>query len=97
MPSVELITAIFTGLTGLLAVIATVLANRSRRVGEDTRYYRRQARDLHSWKLAAISYINLLEEQLTLARRPLPARPEILEKDDDDDGTPQPAGANARA
>jgi len=93
--SVEMITAIFTGLTGLLAAVAAVLANRTRRVGEDTRFYRRQARQLHRKLLAALGHINTLEELLIQARRPLPARPEILESDDDDDGTPQPAGANA--
>jgi hypothetical protein len=93
--SVELISAIFTGLTGLLAAVAAVLANRARRVSEDGRYYRRQARDLQRKLLAALGHINLLEEHLIHARRPVPARPEILESDDDDDGTPQPAGAHA--
>jgi hypothetical protein len=93
--SVEMITAVFTGLTGLLAAIAAVLANRSRRVADDGRFYRRQARDLHRKLLAALGHINLLEEYLTNARRPLPARPEILETDDDDDGPPHSVGANA--
>jgi hypothetical protein len=93
--SVEMITAIFTGLTGLLAAVAAVLANRTRRVGEDTKFYRRQARQWHRKFLAALGHINTLEELLVQARRPIPARPEILESDDDDDGTPQPASANA--
>ena len=93
--SVELISAIFTGLTGLLAALAAVLAQRARRVGEDGRFYRRQARQLHRKFLAALSHINVLEEALIRARRPVPDRPAILEADDDDDGTPQPAGANA--
>jgi hypothetical protein len=93
--SVELISAIFTGLTGLLAGLAAVLAQRARRVGEDGRYYRRQARELHRWKLAALRHMNVLEEALVRARRPVPKRPPILEADDDDDGTPQPAGAHA--
>lgn len=92
-----MITAVFTGLTGLLAAVAAVLANRTRRVGEDTKFYRRQARDLQRKLLSALAHINLLEEQLILARRPLPERPAILEKDDDDDGSPQPAGARAPA
>jgi hypothetical protein len=93
--SVELISAIFTGLTGLLAALAAVLAQRARRVGEDGRFYRRQARDLHRKLLAALGHINKLEEVLINARRPVPDRPAILEADDDDDGTPQPAGAHA--
>jgi hypothetical protein len=93
-----MISAIFTGLTGLLAATAAVLANRARRVGEDGRFYRRQARELQRKFLIALSHINLLEEALIKARRPVPARPEILESDDDDDGGPaQPAGANASA
>lgn len=93
--SVELISAIFTGLTGLLAALAAVLAQRARRVGEDGRYYRRQARSLQRKFFAALEHINTLEEALIHARRPLPARPAILEADDDDDGAPQPAGINA--
>jgi len=90
-----MISAIFTGLTGLLAAIAAVLANRARRVSEDGRFYRRQARDLQRKLLAALGHINLLEELLVNARRPVPDRPEILETDDDDDGSPRQVGANA--
>lgn len=92
-----MISAVFTGLTGLLAAIAAVLANRTRRASEDGRYYRRQARELQRKLLAALGHINLLEEHLINARRPVPDRPEILERDDDDDGTAQPARANATA
>lgn len=92
--SVELISAIFTGLTGLLAGLAAVLAQRARRVGEDGRYWRREARELHRWKLAALGHMNKLEEILVRAGRPVPKRPPVLEGDDDD-GTSQPAGAHA--
>lgn len=97
--SVEVISAMFTGLTGLLAAVAAVLAGRSRRVAEDGRFYRRLAREVQRKFLAALAHINLLEEELVQARRPVPPRPEILEADEDDDGpTSAPAaGANAPA
>jgi hypothetical protein len=96
--SVELISAIFTGLTGLLAATAAVLAGRSRRTAEDGRVYRRLARTAQRKFLAALEHIGVLEEELVHARRPVPPRPAILEADDDDDGpTPQTAGANATA
>lgn len=96
--SVELISAVFTGLTGLLAATAAVLANRSRRVGEDSRAVRRQARLLQKKLLAALQHIFSLEHELAERGITPPARPEILEMDDDDDGpAPQPAGANVSA
>lgn len=97
--SVELVSATFTGLTGLLAAVAAVLASRSRRVAEDGRFYRRLAREAERKFQAALRHIYVLEEELIHARRPVPPRPEILEADKDDDGpTPTPAaGANASA
>jgi hypothetical protein len=95
--SVELISAIFTGLTGLLAATAAILAGRSRRVAEDGRFYRRLAREAQRKFQAALTHIYRLEEELIHARRPVPPRPEILEADEDDDGPAptRPAGANA--
>lgn len=91
-----MISAVFTGLTGLLAVIAGMLANRSRRRTEDSKAVRRMYRDLQRRFLAALDHIFTLEQELVEARRPVPARPEILEADDDDDGpTPKPVSANA--
>lgn len=95
MPSVELITALGTGLSTVLGALAVLLANRSRRTAEDGRFYRRMARETHSKFLAALEHINVLEEALIRARRPIPARPKILESDDDDGPPTQPAGAHA--
>jgi len=97
--STEAISAIFTGLTGLLAVIAGMLANRSRRRSEDSRAARKLYRELQKRFLAAMEHIFALEQELVEARRPVPPRPEILEQDDDDDGPPPPTpvGANATA
>jgi hypothetical protein len=96
--SVELISAIFTGLTGLLAATAAVLAGRSRRTAEDGRFYRRLAREAQKKFLAALAHINLLEEELVQARRPVPPRPELLEADEDDEPlTPRAEGSNATA
>lgn len=96
--SVEMISAVFTGLTGLLAGLAALLANRSRRVTEDSRLIRRQARQLQKRLLAALGHIFTLETELAERGLPVPPRPEILEADDDDDGpTTQPARADASA
>lgn len=93
-----MISAVFTGLTGILAVVAGILANRSRRRGEDSRAIRKLYRDLQRKFLAAMEHIFLLEQELVEARRPVPDRPQILEQDDDDDGpTPPPVGANVSA
>lgn len=96
--SVELISAMFTGLTGLLAAGAAVLAQRSRRVGEDSRAIRRQARTLQKKLLAALQHIFSLEHELAERGIQPPARPDILESDDDDDGPPtRPEAANVSA
>lgn len=98
MLSVELISAVFTGLTGLLAATAAVLAGRSRRVAEDGRFYRRLAKEAHNKFLIALRFIYVLETELAEHGHRVPPRPAELDKDDDDDGpAPQPAGANATA
>lgn len=84
MLSVELISAIFTGLTGLLAALAALLANRSRRTNEDSRYIRRQARELQNRYLAAQGHIFTLETELARRGLPVPPRPRIMEDSDDD-------------
>lgn len=92
--SVELISAVFTGLTGLLAGLAALLANRSRRISEDSRALRRGYRLVQKKLLAALDLI-WEYEQITPPARRLP-RPEILEQDDDDDGpAPTPARVSA--
>lgn len=96
--SVEMISAVFTGLTTLLAAVAAVLANRSRRSGEDSRFYRQLARVAQKKLLAALAHMDLLETRLAGAGRPVPERPKILEQDDDDDGPDlTPVRANAPA
>ena len=95
--SVEMISAFFTGLIGLLTALAALLANRSRRVSEDSRSNRRLARDLQDKLNAALRHIYLLEARLANRGVSVPKRPKILESDDDDDGPtpPQPAGSRA--
>lgn len=83
-----MISAIFTGLTGLLAGLAAVLATRQRRISEDSRLVRRQARDLQRKYLAAAQHIFALESELAIRGIPVLDRPEILERDDDDDDGP---------
>lgn len=93
--SVEMISAIFTGLTGLLAAVAAVLANRSRRVSEDSRATRRAARALQRKFVASLNHIFTLETELARRGLPVPARPEILEADEDDDGAQPASGIRA--
>jgi len=96
--SVEMISALFTGVTGLLSGIAVLLATRSRRVSEDSRYVRRAYRRLQDKFLAAMAHMFVLETKLAERGIPVPARPEILDAEDDDDGPAhQPASANVRS
>lgn len=95
--SVEMISAVFTGCVGILTALAALLANRSRRVGEDNRAIRRQARELQRKFLVAIGHIFTLETELAKRGAPVPARPEILDKDEDDDDGPSPQRSNVRA
>jgi len=93
-----MISALFTGVTGLLSGLAVLLATRSRRVSEDSRYIRRAYRGLQDKFLAAMGHMFVLETRLAEKGIPVPPRPEILETDEDDDGpTPQPAPAGRRA
>jgi hypothetical protein len=95
--SVEMISAVFTGLTGLLAGLAAVLANRSRRVSEDSRAIRRGYRELQRKFNVGLTHIFTLETLLARRGLPVPERPKILEMDegDDDGSTPQRTGAHA--
>lgn len=92
-----MISAVFTGLTGLLAGLAALLATRSRRISEDSRVVRRQARDLQRKYLAAVQHIFVLETELALRGVSIPDRPEALERDDDDDEPPRLEVARAPA
>jgi hypothetical protein len=94
--SVELISAIFTGLIGLLSGLGVLLATQRRRSDQDSREVRREYRELQRKLVAALRHIFTLETTLAQRGLPTPERPEILEKDDDDDGsTPQRADAGA--
>jgi hypothetical protein len=96
--SVELVSAISTGLIGLLGAVAAILANRSKRRSENDRAARRFYRDLERKLNAALRHITTLELALSSRGHLVPDRPEILEPDDDDDGpTPAALGANVRA
>lgn len=81
----ELIGTFLTGLASVLAALAAFSATRSRRVQEDRRSLRRQARLLQKKLVAALGFIDGLEQDLAARGLPVPARPEILEMDDDDD------------
>ncbi len=95
--SPELIGSAFTGLTGLLAALAAFTATRSRRVQEDRKAVRKQARLLQRKLIAALDHMFDLETLLAQRGIPVPTRPEILEVDDDDDepSARPPAAAGA--
>lgn len=94
--SAELIGSVFSGLVLLVGALATYTANRSRRLGEDQRALRKQARSYQRRFLAAMAHIFRLEVELAEKGLPVPARPGVLEDADDDDGPvlppPRPAG-----
>jgi hypothetical protein len=94
--SVELISAVFTGLIGLLSGLGVLLATQRRRSDQDSREVRRGYRELQRKFVAALGHIFALETTLAQRGIPAPERPEILERDDDVDGsTPQRAGTGA--
>lgn len=89
--SPELLGSIFSGLVLVIGALATYTAARSRRVGEDTRTLRRQARAYQKRFLAAMAHIFRLEVDLAERGIPVPPRPAALEDTDDDDPPVQPA------
>jgi hypothetical protein len=88
----ELITAIFQGAVLVFGALGITAAQRSRRASVSRRAHRALQRE----HLAALGHIFRLETELAEHGVPVPARPEILEKDDDDGGpalppVPEPA------
>lgn len=97
--SPEIVGSLFTGLTGLLAALAAFTATRNRRITEDRKTLKRQARLLQRKVVAALDHIFDLEAALARRGLPIPERPAILEMDDDDDDLPpaRPAPASSDA
>jgi hypothetical protein len=97
--SPETITALSTGMIGVLGVIATILSTRSKRRTETDRVARKAYRTLERKFLSAMGHVFRLENIIVGLGGVPPDRPEILEQDDDDDDGPAPApvGADARA
>lgn len=93
--SPELLGSIFSGLVLVIGALATFTATRSRRVSEDTRTLRKQARDYQKRFLAAMAHIFKLEVDLAERGIPVPPRPAVLEDPDDDDGPLPPTPASA--
>lgn len=84
--SPELLGSVFSGLVLVIGALATFTASRSRRVSEDTRTLRKQARSFQRRFLAAMAHIFKLEVELAERGLPVPPRPDSLEDPDDDDG-----------
>lgn len=87
----ELIAAIFTGLTGLIAAMAAFTANRSRRVATEQRALRKRVRLLERQVLALVEHTFTLELEIARHGGSVPDRPLILEQSLDDDADEPPA------
>lgn len=97
--SPEIIAAIFTGLTGLVAALAAYAANRGRRTAADLVMLRRRVRRLELLSAAAVGHIFQLELVLAGHGFPVPARPRILEQfyaEDVENGDPGRDGEERR-
>lgn len=86
------ITAIFTGLTGLIAAMAAFVASRSRRITEERRDLRRRVRHLERQVLALAEHTFTLELEIARRGGQVPDRPIILEQlnADSDESPPDP-------
>lgn len=99
MFSAEALTAIFTGLTGVIAALAALTANRSRRIAMDQRALRKRVRLLEKQIIALVEHTFTLELEIARHGGPIPERPSILEQLDDDgdeDDVPPRASAHRR-
>lgn len=89
--------SIASALTALLAGLAAFTATRSRRVTEDRKALRRQGKLQQQRITAALGHIDKLERRLSGRGLSVPARPAILEVDEDDDEPSPRAPASSDA
>jgi hypothetical protein len=82
--SPELVNAAFSGLVLLLGALGGLLTIRGRQAG----VRRREYRDVQRRFIAALGHIFKLETALAAVGQQPPARPAILEPDDEDDPPP---------
>lgn len=82
--SPELIAAIFTGLTALIAALSTFTANRSRRVETDQKGLKRRVRKLERQVVALVQHTFTLELEIARTGGHIPERPILLEMLDHD-------------
>lgn len=93
----EQVTAIFTGLTGLIAALAAFTASRSRKVAADQRTLRKRVRTLERQVLALVEHTFTLELEIARTGGRIPDRPGILEQlNEDDEDEPADDGAGGR-
>lgn len=95
--SPELIAAVFTGLTGVIAALAAFTASRSRRVAADQRVLRKRVRLLERQLVALVSHTFTLELEIARHGGEVPERPAILEQADDDEDTESPGPRHGRS
>jgi hypothetical protein len=89
----ELIGAIFTGLTGVIAALAALLGSRQHRVQVDQRALRTRVRLLERRVIALTTYTFSLELEIAQNGGVPPTRPAILRELDDDDDADGPDDA----
>lgn len=78
--SPELIAAIFTGTTGLVAALAAFTASRSRQVAADQRILRLRVRLLERQVVALVEHTFTLELEIAQRGGRVPERPPVLEQ-----------------
>lgn len=75
----ELITALFTGVVGVIAAVSAFTANRSRRVEIEHRLLKGRVRKLEQQVLAMDEHVHTLERSIVQLGGKPPARPEVME------------------
>lgn len=94
--SSDTIAAILTGLTGLIAALATFTASRQRRVTADQRALKRRVRQLERQLVVLVEHTFTLEMEVARHGGRVPARPSILEELDADADDEDPAANRGR-
>lgn len=85
MPPPELVSSLFGGLALLVGALATFTASRSKRIGEDQRFRKRELRRYRDRDEVLVAYVYRMRRELAERGLPIPALPKILEDDDEHD------------
>lgn len=86
----EAISAIFTGLTALIAALAALLANRSKKIELDQRAMKKRLRYLERQMLALVAHTFTLEMEIVHRGGVVPPRPSVLDQFYEDEAEVKP-------